>query len=239
MMKLLSRSMLVFAASMCIASSAFAQSAKHAIQISNLTLIEPTASTPGTWVTILGAVDPSDPNAVTIHTSQLKDLLFSVSLECGLYTRTLARSKGGEKDTATAEARVQVRVVLDPGTPQERIAEPGVVTFCERLQSLSATLQGIIGNLACFPGGVFDPNAPGCTLTPEEIELVLNTLEANAFFFALDDVGAGTHNVIVQARIRSATSVQAGEAEALALIGKGTVVVEEIRLVKGRSITIQ
>ena len=134
---------------------------------------------------------------------------------------------------------MQVRVVLDPGTPQERIAEPGVVTFCERLQTLSATLQGIIGNLACFPGGVFDPNAPGCNLTPEEIELVLNTLEANAFFFALDDVGAATHNVIAQARIRSATSVQGGEAEALALIGKGSVVVEEVRLVKGRSITIQ
>lgn len=238
-MKLLSRSMLVFAASMCIASSAFAQSAKNAIQISNLTLIESTASTPGLWVTILGDVDPSDPNAVTIHTSQLKDLLFSVSLECGLYTRTLARSKGGEKDTATAEVRVQVRVLLDPGTPEQRIAEPGVVTFCERLQTLSATLQGIIGNLACFPDGVFDPNAPGCNLTPEEIELVLNTLEANAFFFSLDDVGAGTHNVVVQARIRSATSVQEGEAEALGLIGKGTVVVEEIRLVKGRSITIQ
>jgi hypothetical protein len=46
-MKLLSRSMLVFAASMCIASSALAQSAKNAIQISNLTLIDPTASTPG------------------------------------------------------------------------------------------------------------------------------------------------------------------------------------------------
>jgi hypothetical protein len=237
-MKHLSRSMLVVAAVVFAGSSAFAQSSKSAIQISNLTLIEQTASTDG-WVTILGAVDPSDPNAVTIHTSQLKDLLFSVSLECGLYTQTLARSKGGVKDTSVAQATVQVRVVLDPGTPQERIAEPGEVTFCERVQELSATLQGIIGNLACFPGGVFDPNAPGCVLTPEEIELVLNTLEANAFFFSLDDVGAGTHNVIVQAQIESSTSVQAGTAGALALIGKGTVVVEEIRLVKGRSITIE
>ena len=52
-------------------------------------------------------------------------------------------------------------------------------------------------------------------------------------------MGAGTHNVVVQARVRSATTVQEGEAEALGLIDKGTVVVEEIRLVKGQSITIQ
>jgi hypothetical protein len=232
------RSTFVFVASLLLATSAYAQSAKNAIQISNLTLIPETTSTSG-WVTILGADELADQNAVTIHTSQLKDLQFGVSLECGLFTQTLVRSKAGVKDTSTASATIQVRVVLDPGTAQERIAEPGPVTFCARTQTLSATLQGIIGNLACFPGGVFDPNAPGCVLTPEEIELILATLEANAFFLALDDVGAATHNVVVQARIASSTSVQEGTAAARALVGKGSVVVEEIRLVKGRSITIQ
>jgi hypothetical protein len=238
-MKLLHRCLaVVFVSSVTLAGSASAQSAKNAIQISDLELIGATESTGG-WVTILGAVNASSPNAVTIHTSQLKDLLFSVSLECGLYTQTLARSKGGVKDTATATSTVEIRVILDPGTAQARIAEPGEVTFCERAQQLSATLQGIIGNLNCFPDGVFDPDAPGCELTPEEIELVLNTLEANAFFFALDDVGAGTHNVVVQAQIETSTSEDAGESAALALVGKGTVVVEEIRLVKGQSITVQ
>ena len=68
---------------------------------------------------------------------------------------------------------------------------------------------------------------------------MLNDFFNWAFFFSLDDVGAGTHNIVVQAQVRSATAVQEGEAEALARIGKGAVVVEEIRLVKGRSITIQ
>jgi hypothetical protein len=134
------------------------------------------------------------------------------------------------KDTATATSTVEIRVIVDPGTPGERIAEPGEVTFCEREQQLSATLQGIIENLDCFPEGVFDPGAPGCVLTPEEIELVLNTFEANAFFFALDDLGAGIHNVVVQAQIESGTSVQEGSAVAFALVGKGTVIVEEVRL---------
>ena len=232
------RLMILFLACASVAGVALAQSAKHALQVSNLTLIaETSVATPG-WVTILGSESGAEASAVRIHTSQQKDLLFSVSFECGLYTRTLARSRGGEKDTATATATVDVRVVLDPGTTAERVAEPGAVTFCERSQQLSATLQGIIGNLACFPDGVFDPDAPGCLLTPEEIELVLQTLEANAFFFALDDVGTGVHNVIVQAQIDFATSVQEGQAEAAALVGKGAVVVEEIRLVKGADITL-
>jgi hypothetical protein len=164
--------------------------------------------------------------------------LLNVRAKRGDFFREL-RPRFERVAVAGRSAPAQPLSVLDPGTEQQRIAEPGIVTFCERLQTLSATLQGIIGNLNCFPGGVFDPNAPGCLLTPEEIELVLRTLEANAFFFSLDDVGAGTHNVVVQARIRSATSVQEGEAEALGLVGKGAVVVEEIRLVKGQSITIQ
>ena len=96
--------------------------AKHAILISNLTLIQETASTGG-WVTILGAVDASDPNAVWIHTSQLKDLVFSVSLECGLYTLTLVRSRAGVKDTSRATSTVQIRVILDPGTAAQRLAK--------------------------------------------------------------------------------------------------------------------
>jgi hypothetical protein len=238
-MKPLFRTTAVFLACVLVASTTFAQSAKHVLQVSRLALISETSVATPDWVTILGAVDPADPSAVRIHTSQLKDLWFSVSLECGLFTRTLVRSRGGEKDTSSASAQVRVRVVLDPGTAAARIAEPGAVTFCERLQVLSATLQGIIENLSCFPGGVFDPDAPGCVLTPEEIELVLRTLEANAFFFALDDVGTGVHNVVVQAQIRFATTVQEGTAEAKALIGKGAVVVEEIRLVKGLDITLE
>ena len=143
-----------------------------------------------------------------------------------------------------ATATIQTRVVLDPGTTWERIADPGSVTFARRAQTLSATLQGIIGNLACFPPDAvtgiptFDPNAVGCVLTPEEISLMLVTLNANAFIFAASDVGVGVHNVLLQARIDLGVQVQAGEADAQALIGKGALEVEDVRLIKGGVIDI-
>jgi len=59
----------------------------------------------------------------------------------------------------------------------------------------------------------------------------VDTLEASAFFFVLDDLGAGDHNVIVQARID--TAVSSVDAEAKGVIGKGAVTVEEVRLLKG------
>jgi len=237
---------LVFALALIlgIGSVGYAQSAKNAVQVSNVTLVPWTAGNEG-WVTILGNANITAPDAVIIHTSQQKDLIFGSSLECGLYTRTRVKSSGGIEDTEWASAGVRLRIVVDPGTSQERIAEPGSdptndgkddtgVTYCYRKQTLSAKLQGIIQNLNCFPDGVFTPGAPGCVLTPEEIELILDTLEASAFFFVLDDLGAGDHNVIVQARID--TAVSSLDAEAKGLIGKGAVTVEEVRLLKGAGI---
>ena len=58
-------------------------------------------------------------------------------------------------------------------------------------------------------------------------------------FSSLSMIRTGVHNVIVQAEIAFATSVQEGTAEARALIGKGAVVVEEIRLVKGQDNTLE
>ena len=137
------------------------------------------------------------------------------------------------------------RVLVDgnDATP----AYPGPVTFCQRYQELSATLQGIIENLSCFVDddndpatpSVFDPDAPGCILTPEEIDLVLRTLSANAFFFILPDVGVGTHNIEVQARIATSGSAQEGAWDSKALIGKGAVVVENHRLAKGDNIVLE
>ncbi len=224
-----------------LASPALAQSAKHAVQTANVTLVQ-YDSDGMPWTTVLGDLNPASPNAVGIHTSSQKDLIFGVSFECGLYTKTTVRSKAGITDTEFASAGVRVRVVVDPGTPNERIAEPGSdpnndaiddtgITYCQRKQTLSATLQGIIGNLACFPDGVFNPNAPGCVLTEEDITLILETLDANAFFYVLDQLGSGDHNVVVQARID--TAVSSNDAQAKALIGRGSVTVEEVRLVKG------
>jgi hypothetical protein len=215
-----------------------AQSAKDTVQVSSMGLVNATADNGG-WQTILGSANPFAANALTIRTSQQKDLIFTAALECGIYTRTLAKSSGGNKDTSKAEAEVQIRIKVDPGTAQERTADPGVVTFCNRYQELSAALQGIL-ELACSDSNG-DGQLDACNLdvvSPEEIELVLKTLNANAFVFALDDLGSGVHNVIVEARITSANEYQLGEASAWALIGKGGISVEEVRLIKGSIIDI-
>jgi hypothetical protein len=137
------------------------------------------------------------------------------------------KSKGGTKDTSTATATIEVRVLIDGTTP----AAPGTVVYAERMQQLDATLEGIIGS--CITQ---DPVTGAITVdydcaTPEEIELIQQTMSANSFNFVAD-VDAGTHTVQVQARISSTTGVDTGEAEAKGLVGMGAVTVEEVRMVK-------
>src|SRR5262245_9490706 len=67
-------------------------SAKFAFSTSDLTLIEETTGTAG-WVTILSA---------PIKTPAAKELYINASLEAGLYTQTLVKSKNNKKDTSTA-----------------------------------------------------------------------------------------------------------------------------------------
>ena len=174
------------------------------------------------WTTVL---------ANNIRTPNQKDLFIDVSLECGLYTKTLVKS-AGSKDTAKAEAGVYVQVLVD-GDP----AYPGEVVFCRRTQELTALFGGIME--ACT-----DLNGDGiitydeCTWTPEELELVLDTMNANSFNFILDDLSSGVHTVEVQARISSVTEAGAGAAEAKATIGKGSMTVEEVRLIQNEDIVL-
>jgi hypothetical protein len=229
-MKKLSLSLLFCMAFFAIASlNSFGQSAKNAATTAPNILVPATSGTGGAggWVSVLDT---------GLHTSQQKDLIMGVSLETGLFTRTLVKSKGGTQDTSTAEANVQVRVLIDAGTAAQRIAEPGVVTFDKRFQSLMAKLGGVLNCTDVNGDGVitFDE----CTLTDEEIELILSTLAAHAFNFVLDDLGSGDHTVTVQVRVTTNTSTQNGEAAATGAVGKGSVTVEEVRLVKGSDITI-
>jgi len=191
--------------------------AQFAFSTSELALIEQTTGTNG-WVTILAA---------PIKTPSSKELYVSASLEAGLYTQTLVRSKNRVKDTSTASVAIQVQALID-GQPMQ----PGTVTYAAREQTLSATLEGAIGE--CLRTVT---NADGTTsiivdqdcVTPEEIELILNTLSAASFNFVASNVPVGTHTVSLQARISSATSVQLGTASAKGLVGKGTMIVQVLR----------
>jgi hypothetical protein len=72
---------------------------------------------------------------------------------------------------------------------------------------------------------------------PEELQLVLDTMNANSFVFGLDDMGSGLHSAKAQSRMALNNTVQTGDVEARCNIGKGSMVVEEVRLVKGMEIS--
>jgi hypothetical protein len=171
-------------------------------------------STDLAWTTIM---------STQIKTSNQKTLFINPSLECGLYTSTTVKSSGGRKDTSSATATIQMQVLVDGVA-----ANPGVVIYCSRTQQLSATLGGILQSCSDTNGdGTI--TASECQMTDEEISLLLSTMNASSFNFGAD-VGTGVHDISVQAKISTSTSTQTGSAEAMATIGKGSVVVTEQRL---------
>jgi len=178
--------------------------------------------------------------SASIKTSEQKDVVAAVSLECGAYTRTKVKGQKGETDSATAQSKVQVAVIIDKGTDAERMAAPGWVTFCEREQTLNATLGGVLEScdvtLVDTDGDGIPDSASftkdDCTFSDEEIELILRTMGAHHFNFILTNLGASGvagHTVDVEAQV---TTNGAGDYTANATIGKGTVTVDEVRFVK-------
>jgi hypothetical protein len=207
-------------------------SAKNTVQLGNIAVMDArlgAGSKTSNWQTVMSG---------SMKTSSQKDLLISAAMEVGLYTRTLVSSKNGTSDTSSALAGVEVRVVVDAGTPNERIAYPGDVVFGRRNQQLTAVFQGLIDGCLTTDlttgAVIIDP----LCVRPETLELVLDTMNANSFVFALDDMGTGVHTMKVQARMVMNTTVQTGDVEARCTIGKGSMSVEEVRLVKGLDITL-
>ncbi len=201
-------------------------SAKVTAKTANLVLLPPTNGTGG-WETIL---------ANNIKTANQKDLFIGASLEVGLFTKTEAKSKNLQTDVSLAKAQVDVRVLVD-GTE----AEPGPVVYGRRSQELAATLEGAIGgclslvtNLDGTTSIVVDTNC----VAPETIQLILDSTDAATFNFVAPDVPVGVHTVAVQARIQTATSATAGTAEAMATVGKGTMTVESVRLIKNEDVAV-
>lgn len=126
----------------------------------------------------------------------MKDLLVDVSLETGLYTETVVKTKNAERETATATATINVRVLAqqldNEGEPTggpiiahpnlivgyedgEPVYNGGWVTFDYRMQVLTAVLQGIITDITC---GWIDPDGNpdsgdeyfDCWIDPEDLE---------------------------------------------------------------------
>ncbi len=158
-----------------------------------------------------------------IKTANMKDLFIDVSLLSGLYTETNVKSKGGQKDTSGAGAAVIVAVFVDnamvfPGYP---------IVFEGRVQVLSAKLQGLLTS-----------TDPILFEEPEEIGLIIGTLSANSFNFIAPDLVAGTHTVEVKATVVTGAFSQQGSAAAIGVLGLGSVVIEEVRMIKGETVEL-
>ena len=226
MQKLISLTVLVIVLAGLAFGGAAAQSSqpssKVTAAVSTITILQP-AEGETDWTTILSN---------NLKTPNQKDLFVDVSLECGLYTDTLVKSAGGTKDTAKAEAGVYVQVLVDD-VPMY----PGEVVFCRRTQTLTALFGGILNCTDTNGDGVITVDE--CKLTPEELELVLDTMNANSFNFVLDDLGPGVHTVALQARISTKEEAGAGMADAKATIGKGSVTVESVRMIKNEEFLIE
>ena len=176
----------------------------------------------------------------TIQTSQWEDLVMDVSLECGLITDTLVKGKGGDKVSSTSEAGVMVRVLIDAGTDNEHYAMPGRsddysggIVFCKRIQEQIAVFGGVLSDCT-------DEDGDGhitldeCTLTDEELELMLDTMGAHSFnFFDLDFV-QGNHTLDVQAKMWATNDASFSDRTS-ASIGYGSVAIDEVKFVKGYS----
>jgi hypothetical protein len=207
-------------------------SSKATVQVGNINVFDArlgAAKTTSNWTTVMSGA---------MKTSSQKDMVVTASMETGLYTRTLVSSKNGVSDSSSALAGVEVCVVVDEGTPRERTMYPGTVVFGRRTQTLTAVFQGLIdGCLTTDPltgSVIIDP----LCVQPETLELVLDTMNANSFSFMLDDMGSGVHTMKVKARMQMNTTVQTGDVEARCTIGNGSMMVEEVRLVKGMDITM-
>ena len=158
----------------------------------------------------------------TIKTANFKDLIISVTAECGLFTDTKLTGKGVKDLDDEDIATIQVWVVIDNGTDKERTAFPGKVTFAERIQTMKGRLSEMI-----WDGEEWNN-------TPEYIELALDTTNANGFNFIVLDMKPGDHTIHVFASVELDESSTSGEVslDPAGAIGKRTVVIQEVRLVK-------
>jgi hypothetical protein len=160
----------------------------------------------GSTVEILSAALSTTVLDTTIKTSSPQDLIFSVTMECALWTTV--QTVGN--DVSEARATVTVSVLFDGvAVPVSGAGDDGRVVFCDRTHRQTTT-------------GFDDENAT--------IEQYLATRSANGFNWLLPDVGSGVHTVQVQADLTTFTSddlfVQAG-------VGHRTLIVEPTHLAQG------
>ncbi len=212
-------------------------SSKAAVALGDLIDLGARASTSGAATNDTGYVTVMQ---AFIKMAEQKDLSADVAIQCGLITDTTVRSKGGTIDISKAKGAVSIRVKgTNQSTGQVRYFEPSEngtapdggpagVTYCARLQQMEAKFAGLNCTADLTTGVV-------TCADPEELRLLLETLNANAFNYLLADASSGVWKVEVQARAKSDVQLSGsglGAAAAEAFVGLGSTRLESLRLIK-------
>jgi len=181
----------------------------------------------GPYLVSMAHIDDSDVDAVdfdssigftfaTIKVPQDKELLVGLSAEVGLTTDTSIKGKNGGTARSVAGAGAGVFIFACDVDSGDCVgpAMPGPVTLSSRVQTLSATLGGVIESCEDTTGGTdINGNNPGddgyiptpdgvidvdieCVVTDEEIGLALETLASHHFNFVLPDMDQGEYAVV-------------------------------------------
>lgn len=167
-------------------------------------------SAAGSTIEFLGPAVGQTVLATTIKTSAPQDLIFSVTLECALWTTVATIGN----DVSEARATITIQVLFDGvAVPVSSDDADGSVVFCDRLHRQTTT-------------DLDDEDA--------RIEQYLATRSANAFNWLLPDVGSGVHTVQVVADL--VTAVDGSGALAEAAVGHRTLIVEPTHLAHGATV---
>ena len=234
-MKKLAHVLALAAVAVGLAVPTQAQSSKAAWRFEEL--IDLTANTGGTtdtdWVDVL---------TTHIKTPNGKELAIGASLQCGLITDTTVKSKNGDLDSSASRGKIAVRVQITQPDGSVVYAQPANgadldtdiplnaegVTYCDRYQKLAAKFSGLNCTADLTTGVV-------TCLDPEELQLILKTLNAHHFNFLHANAVPGVQKVVVQARAQAGMllgGTALGAASAEAFVGAGALSVETIRLIK-------
>ncbi len=187
-----------------------------------------------------------------IKMANQKDLFLGASLQCGIVTDTTVKSLNGSTDSAEARGTIRVRIKLTAPDDTVSYAEPsyGVdatntpdantptnpagIVFCDRIQTLIAKFSGL--NCTADMNPLSPTYGQVSCADPETLELILKTLNANAFNFVAPNRVPGVHQIEVQAKTSakvSTTGTNGSLGNANAFIGAGSVAVEAVRMIKG------
>jgi hypothetical protein len=204
----------------------------------------------------------------TIKVPQDKELLIGVSAEIGLVTKASVKGKKGDsaKSIADASARVDIFAKRIGGGASYHAA-PGQIMLSKRVQELDATLGGVIQSCEDTTGGVDEtgplPGEDGyldipdgkidiateCSVTDEEIGLLLDTTAAHHFNFVLPNMDQGEYEIQAvfttgaRAKIEICNDVDvcaydpegtvSASSTAKAIVNKTMVTVQQVRAAKG------